>query len=93
MISPRKEKIGLSFFMIINPIIFGLLIMFPSRYVYLAYLVLIAVGYIAHKQFSLVLGLVTDVFRSIIKKYRKPTREETFPAEKSNETEEHISNS
>ena len=93
MISPRKEKIDLSFFMIINPIIFGFLIMFPSRYVYLAYLVLIAVGYIAHRQFSLVLGLFTDVFRSINKKYRKPTEEKTFTADKSNETEEHISNS
>ncbi|MHA1135243.1 MAG: hypothetical protein ACTSSE_02025 [Candidatus Thorarchaeota archaeon] len=71
MISQRTEKTGFSIFMILNPILLGILIMFPSRYVYLAYLVLILVGYIAHKQFSLVLGLVTGGLRRIPSRFRK----------------------
>lgn len=71
MISKRTEKTNLSFFMILNPIMFGLLIMFPSRYVYLAYLVLILIGYIAHKQFSLVLGLVTNGLKKPLTRIRK----------------------
>ena len=93
MISVRKEKIDLSFFMIINPIIFGFLIIFPSRYIYLAYLILITVGYIAHKQFSLVLGIITDVFRNMRDRYRKPTSKEVIYETKSSETSGNITNS
>lgn len=71
MISLRTEKIGLTIFMILNPILFGFLILFPSRYIYLAYLILILVGYLAHKQFSLVLDIVTTRLRKIPIRIRK----------------------
>jgi len=93
MISQRTEKTGLSIFMILNPIMFGLLIIFPSRYVYLAYLVLILVGYIAHKQFSLVMGLVTHGLRRIPKRFRKPTHASTVVEDTSSDVIETNPNS
>ena len=75
MISQREEKVRPSIFMIINPILFGILILFPSRYIYLAYLLLITLGYITHKQFSLVLTSVKDGFREIFNRSRKTSSE------------------
>jgi len=75
MISQRTETIRPSIFMIFNPILFGVLILFPSRFVYLAYLVLITVGYIAHRQFSLVLQVISDGFRGTFKRARNRTSE------------------
>ncbi len=57
MISLKKEETKVSLFMIVMPIILGLLILFPSRNVYLAFLFLTFIGYIAHNQFALVHGL------------------------------------
>ena len=93
MISQRKEKVQFSIFMIINPILFGILIMFPSRYVYLAYLLLITVGYIAHKQFSLVLKLVTDGFRDIFNRFRGTSSNRIEPLTSSNGPVEYKPNS
>ena len=81
MITQKTEKTGLSFFMILNPLAFGILILFPSRYIYLAYLLLILVGYLAHKQFSLVLELLTDGLRRVTNKIRKTTQESPRPDE------------
>jgi hypothetical protein len=81
LISPRSEKTKLSTFMIFNPLLFGVLILFPSRYVYLAYLLLIMVGYIAHKQFSLVVGLVTTGLRRVATRIRKSTPAIDSPAD------------
>lgn len=75
MITQKSENIGLSFFMIVNPLVFGILILFPSRYIYLAYLLLILVGYLAHKHFSLVLELLTEWLRGIPRKFRTQTQE------------------
>jgi len=74
MITQKTEKIGLSFFMVVNPLIFGILILFPSRYIYLAYLLLIIIGYLAHKQFSLVLELLTYGLGRARHKFREITR-------------------
>jgi len=70
MITQKSEKVKLSIFMILNPLAFSILILFPSRYVYLAFLLLILVGYLAHKQFSLVTGLIDDGLRKIPSKLR-----------------------
>ena len=92
MISPRTEKTGLSIFMILNPILFGFLILFPSRYIYLAYLVLILVGYLAHKHFSLVLEMATTELRKISNRFRKPRIPE-FIQDTSRNEEDNIPNS
>ncbi|MFW9844085.1 MAG: hypothetical protein ACFFEV_05895 [Candidatus Thorarchaeota archaeon] len=82
MIKLEAEKTKVSLFMILNPIIFGVLILFPSRYIYLAYILLIMISYLLHKHFSLVLGLATDgvrgVFHNILMKLRGST-EDTGP--------------
>ena len=70
MITQKSEKVKLSIFMILNPLAFSILILFPSRYIYLAFLLLILVGYLAHKQFSLVTGLIDDGLRKIPSKLR-----------------------
>jgi len=74
MITQEAEKAKLSIFMILNPLIFGVLILFPSRYVYLLYLLLILVGYLMHKQFSIVLKLATDVLRGAFSNFRMKLR-------------------
>ena len=58
------------------PLLFSFLILFPSRYIYLAYLFLIMVGYLAHKQFSIVVTLSSERLRPITSKFRKPTKED-----------------
>ncbi|MBE0526997.1 MAG: hypothetical protein IH631_08650, partial [Candidatus Thorarchaeota archaeon] len=92
MITQRTEKTGLSIFMILNPILFGFLILFPSRYVYLAYLILILVAYLAHKQFSLVLEIVATELRKIPNRLRK-TRTSVMIENESSDEVENIPNS
>jgi len=46
------------------------LILFPSRYIYLALLLLILIGYLTHKQFSLVIELIENGLRKIPIKLR-----------------------
>jgi len=65
MITQKSEKMKLSIFMILNPLAFSILILFPSRYIYLAFLLLILIGYLAHKQFSIVIELIADGLRKI----------------------------
>ncbi len=75
MITQKSEKMKLSIFMILNPLVFSILILFPSRYIYLALLLLILIAYLAHKQFSLILGLLTDVLRGVLSKLRTWSQE------------------
>jgi len=63
MITQEAEKTKLSIFMILNPIIFCVLLLLPSRYLYLAFLIVILVVYLMHKSFSLVTELATDGLR------------------------------
>ena len=67
MISLKKEKTGVSIFMILMPFILGLLILIPNRNVYLAFLFLMLIGYIAHNQFALVYNLVKSTFSHFIR--------------------------
>jgi len=93
MISQRTETVRPSIFMIINPLLFGFLIIFPSRFVYLAYLILITIGYITHKLFSLILEVITDAFRDIFRKSRNTTSNGIDTITVSNEPIEELSNS
>jgi hypothetical protein len=70
MIKQKSEKTNLSIFMVLNPLIFGVLILFPNRHIYLAYLLLILVGYLTHKQFSLVLHLVENRIQCVKRRVR-----------------------
>ena len=70
IITQKSEKMKLSIFMILNPLAFSILILFPSRYVYLGILLLILVAYLAHKQFSLVTELIDGGLRKISRKLR-----------------------
>lgn len=70
MITQKSEKMKLSIFMILNPLAFSILIQFPSRYIYLAFLLLILIGYLAHKQFSLVIELIDDGLQKIPSKLK-----------------------
>ncbi len=70
MITQKSEKMKLSIFMILNPLVFSILILFPSRYIYLAFLLLILIAYLAHKQFSLVTELIDDGLRKIPRKLK-----------------------
>lgn len=54
IISLKTEKARVSLFMILMPIILGFIILIPSRNVYLAFVLLIMIGYIAHNQIALV---------------------------------------
>ena len=74
MITQEAEKTKVSLFMILNPILFGVLILFPSRYIYLVFLILILIGYLVHKQFSIVLELSTDGLRASFSNFRMKRR-------------------
>jgi len=74
MITQEEEKTKISALMILNPLIFGFLILFPSRYIYLLYLILILISYLMHKQFSLVSKLATDGLRGILSNFRMKFR-------------------
>ncbi|MHA1863449.1 MAG: hypothetical protein ACTSWA_06750 [Candidatus Thorarchaeota archaeon] len=93
MITQKTEKTGLSFFMILNPLAFSILILFPSRYIYLAFLLLILIGYLAHKQFSLVLELLTYGLGRARHKFREITRRSSKIDEIQSVEEQIISNS
>jgi hypothetical protein len=54
MISSRTIKPRASVFMILNPILLGLLIIIPDRNAYIAMVVLILLAYLLHRAFSLV---------------------------------------
>jgi hypothetical protein len=89
MIRQNSQKIRLSIFMVVNPIIFSLLILVPSRYVYLVFLFLIMVGYLAHNQFSLVYQGVNEGLKQVYRNIRRTSGElshETLPEEKSSES-------
>lgn len=60
MISLKTEKAKVSIFMILVPFILGLLILIPNRNVYLAFLLLTLIGYIAFNQFGLIHGLIKE---------------------------------
>jgi hypothetical protein len=75
MITQKSEKMKLSIFMILNPLAFSILILFPSRYIYLVFLLLILIAYLSHKQFSIVLELLTDVLRGVSGKLRTRSQE------------------
>jgi len=70
MITQETEKTKISIFMILNPLIFSVLILFPSRNIYLAFLLLMLLGYLAHKQFSLVLEFATNGIRGMFSTLR-----------------------
>ena len=69
MISLKEEKTRVSLFMILMPFILSLLILFPNRNVYLAFLLLMLIGYIAHNQFA----IIHDLFRRDILPFRQKT--------------------
>jgi hypothetical protein len=54
MLSREGASINTSVFMILNPFLLSLGILFPSRLVYLLVLIVIMLGYVLNKQFSLV---------------------------------------
>jgi hypothetical protein len=54
MISSRTNEPKSSVFMILNPILLGLLIIIPDRNAYLAMVLLILLAYLSHRAFSLV---------------------------------------
>ncbi|TFG34961.1 hypothetical protein EU527_00495 [Candidatus Thorarchaeota archaeon] len=60
MISLKTERAKVSLFMILIPLILGFLILIPNRNVYLAFLLLTLVGYIAFNHFGLVHGLFKE---------------------------------
>ncbi len=74
MITQEAERTKVSIFMILNPLIFGVLILFPSRNIYLAFLLLMLLGYLAHKQFSLVLEFATNGLRGMFSTLRMKLR-------------------
>ncbi|TFF83734.1 hypothetical protein EU524_01990 [Candidatus Thorarchaeota archaeon] len=58
MIRSSKEKAEFSVFMILNPLLLSLGLLFPSRYAYLAVLLAVFLAYALHKQFSIVHGML-----------------------------------
>jgi hypothetical protein len=60
MISSKNQTIKASIFMILNPILLGLLIIIPNRYVYLIFVVIILLAYLANRAFSVVYELVDN---------------------------------
>ena len=63
MISVKKQTVKPSIFMILNPILFGLLILIPNRNVYIALMILMLLGYILAGQFSLVQEIASNGLR------------------------------
>ena len=93
IITQKTEKTKLSIFMILNPLLFGVLILFPSRYIYLAYLLLILAGYLLHKHFSLVLELATEGLRGALGNLKMKVRGSTDLPRIQNPTENIIPSS
>jgi hypothetical protein len=60
MIEPSSEPKAPSLFTVLNPTLLSLALIIPSRYAYLAILLVILIGYVLHKQFSLVHGMARD---------------------------------
>ncbi len=71
MISVKKQIVKPSLFMLLNPILFGLLILIPNRYVYIAFIILMLLGYICHKQFSLVQEVASNWLRRRVRALRQ----------------------
>jgi hypothetical protein len=71
MISAKADKVKASFFMILNPILLGLLILIINRYVDIVFLLLFFFGYLCHKQFSLVQEMVRDGLNLIDNKVKQ----------------------
>lgn len=63
MIRKTTERVSFSVFMMLNPLLLTLGLLFPSRYTYLAILLVIFVGYALHKQFSIVHGMANSGIR------------------------------
>lgn len=57
MIRGSKEKIPVSSFMLLNPLLLSVALLLPSRYVYLLILLVIFIGYLLHSKFSIVHGM------------------------------------
>jgi len=70
MISSKVTKPRASIFMILNPILLGFLILIPDRIVYMAMVVLIMIGYILHKAFSIVDEALSYGFYVLFKRLR-----------------------
>lgn len=89
MITLKHEETKTSFFMMLMPILLGFLILVPNRNVYLAFLFLMLIGYIAHNQFALVHDLVTgNLARTRKLKTEVDTTESGVAADNPNESRE-----
>jgi hypothetical protein len=87
MISSKNPSPKASIFMIINPIVLGFLIIFPNRYVYIAIVALILLGYLLHRTFSFVYNyLVNFEFITLFKHFRASSKEKELELPRSNES-------
>jgi hypothetical protein len=76
MISSKNKTSKASIFMLLNPILLGFLIIFPNRYVYIAFVVLILLGYLIHRSFSIVYEVIQQELSSL-SRYIDPLPKET----------------
>jgi hypothetical protein len=77
MITPKVTKPPASIFMILNPILLGFLIMIPNRNIYIAMVLLILLGYLLHKAFSLIDETLSYGFYILIKRFKESLRIES----------------
>ncbi|MFW9957927.1 MAG: hypothetical protein ACFFCT_07650 [Candidatus Odinarchaeota archaeon] len=70
VITTKIERSRASVYMILNPILLGLLIIIPGRYVYIGIVALILLGYVLHEAFSFVVEALTHRFDSFFKRLR-----------------------
>jgi hypothetical protein len=60
MIGPSSEPTRPALFTVLSPALLSLALLIPSRYTYLAILLVILLGYVFYKQFSIVHGMARD---------------------------------
>jgi hypothetical protein len=77
MISSRTNKPKASVFMILNPILLGLLIIIPDRNVYLGMVLLVILAYILHRAFSLVYEAACYGYKAVFKRLKESLRIDT----------------
>ncbi|MBN2230430.1 MAG: hypothetical protein JW779_12655 [Candidatus Thorarchaeota archaeon] len=90
MFSAAEEPVRPTLFMVLNPMVFSVLILFPTRYVYLFFLILLFVGYVLHKQFSLFIEMANQSLKRVFSYLR--LRSKGIPGTEFHEDTEEIPN-
>ncbi|MFW9794185.1 MAG: hypothetical protein ACFFEE_07785, partial [Candidatus Thorarchaeota archaeon] len=71
MFSKESDRIGPTLSMILIPLVISIVILLPSRYVYISILLLVMISYILYKEFSLVYEMVSRPVRQLTTKLRE----------------------